>query len=432
MFTKFLVPCFLLLAMLYPRMGRTTSAEVVTPHVRAELIAHAPQGITPGKTVEFGLHLSHAPGWHTYWKNPGDSGLPTTMSWILPPGFAMGAIDWPAPHRLPYGPLMNYGYDGKILLPVRLSVPPDFKGDALRVALQADWLVCKEICIPETGRFELLLAATKPLTDNATFFSVANTSKPATLEGITARGRVKKGVLIVEVSGLPQTMVQQQLLLFPEVGGVVEHAAAVQTDWKGDHVMLRVALSPQRSSSPATIRSVLSTADSKVAITLTIPIAGGWQDKFAAAVVARPQGTLTELHENLAPDSLPYLTVIFLAFLGGSVLNMMPCVFPILSIKIFSLAQHTDSRTRQVAGGLAYTVGVVASFVALAGLLLFLRNSGEQLGWGFQLQSPVFVASLAVLFTVFGLNLAGMFEFSTVLPSSVSTFRARHPLIDDA
>lgn len=127
------------------------SAVVTTPQVRAELVAHAPDGVGPGRTLQLGLAIRHQPHWHTYWRNPGDSGLPTTLEWQLPAGFAAGEIEWPTPKKLPVGPLMNYGYEGELLLPVTVQVPADFQGAALSVRLKADWLVCKDVCIPESG-----------------------------------------------------------------------------------------------------------------------------------------------------------------------------------------------------------------------------------------------------------------------------------------
>ena len=134
-------------------------AVVTTPQVRAELVAHAPAGVSAGQALRLGLKIEHQPHWHTYWKNPGDSGLPTTLNWTLPTGVVAGDVEWPTPRKLPLGPLMNYGYEGTLLLPVAVTVPPDFKADTLSVKLRAEWLVCKDVCIPEEGEFALDLPA---------------------------------------------------------------------------------------------------------------------------------------------------------------------------------------------------------------------------------------------------------------------------------
>ena len=149
-FVSRLLACFLPLALLMGlQPARAQGAVVKTEQVRAELVAHAPEGLEPGKPVWLGLAIEHKPHWHTYWKNPGDSGLPTSLTWELPAGVTVGEIQWPAPQRLPVGPLVNYGYENQLLLAVPVTIAPGFKAEALKVKLHADWLVCREVCIPE-------------------------------------------------------------------------------------------------------------------------------------------------------------------------------------------------------------------------------------------------------------------------------------------
>ncbi|MFY9511068.1 MAG: protein-disulfide reductase DsbD domain-containing protein, partial [Rubrivivax sp.] len=154
------------------------SAVVTTPQVRAELVAHAPEGVLAGKPVWLGLKIEHAPHWHTYWKNPGDSGLPTALQWTLPGGATAGEIQWPTPKKLPIGPLMNYGYENTLLLPVPVAVPAGFSGSQFDVKLQADWLVCKEVCIPESGSFSLSLPAQAATAGHAALFAAARAALP--------------------------------------------------------------------------------------------------------------------------------------------------------------------------------------------------------------------------------------------------------------
>ncbi|NWG73766.1 MAG: protein-disulfide reductase, partial [Rubrivivax sp.] len=155
---------------------------VATEQVRAELLAHAPEGVAPGKPVWLGLAIDHAPHWHTYWKNPGDSGLPTTLEWTLPPGVAAGEIEWPTPQRLPVGPLMNFGHEGRLLLPVRVTVPEGFAAPTLDVRLRADWLVCKDVCIPEGGDFALSIPARAATSAHAARFEAAGAARPQAVE----------------------------------------------------------------------------------------------------------------------------------------------------------------------------------------------------------------------------------------------------------
>lgn len=412
-----------------------TSNVVTTPQVRAELVAHAPEGIAPGKPMWLGLKLTHQPHWHTYWKNPGDSGLPTTLAWTLPAGVTAGEIDWPAPRRLPIGPLMNHGYEGSVVLPVPLSVAPQFNAGKLEVQLQADWLVCKEVCIPESGRFSLSLPAQASVATHAADFESALAARPQQLSGVTAKGEPSgqggpAGSLVVHIDGLPAAVQGARAEVFSELAGVVDHAAPVQQQWQGGRYEARLALSPQRSESPALLPVVMVFGDGKPALRVEAAVQGAWP----AAVPAAAAPDLEPLAEPglqpaaAAPASLG--AALLLALLGGALLNLMPCVFPVLSLKVMGFAQHAGEHRKLWSGGLAYTAGVVLSFVALAGLLLALRAAGEQLGWGFQLQSPGFVAALALLFTLIGLNLAGVFELSTLLPSGLATLRARHPVVD--
>ncbi|MEQ1683584.1 MAG: thioredoxin family protein [Burkholderiaceae bacterium] len=409
-----------------PLLAAGQTAVVTTPHMRAELLAHAPQGVGPGKPVWFGLSLQHAPHWHTYWKNAGDSGLPTTVSWQLPAGVQAGEISWPTPKQLKLGPLMNYGYEDTLLLPVPVTVSGDFSASALAVKLRADWLVCREVCIPESGEFMLTLPSATATGVHEAAFAAAQARVPRPAGDAVATGRVEGQALVIAVNGLAAADQGKSFVFFPETGGVIEPAAPIQQAWNGNTWSARVPLSAQRSESPSQMQAVL-VAGAATGIQLRMDIKGPWPD---GAPASAPSST------NPAPlpaeVSTPLLATLGLALLGGLLLNLMPCVFPVLSLKLLSFAQPGQRRRARVAAGLAYTAGVLVSFVALAALLLVLRAGGEQLGWGFQLQSPLFVAALALLFTLIGLNLAGLFELRGGLPGNLAAARARHPLADHA
>ncbi|WP_442953307.1 protein-disulfide reductase DsbD domain-containing protein, partial [Paucibacter sp. XJ19-41] len=168
--------------MLFPLLAAAQGAVVTTEQVRAELVAHAPEGLEPGKPAWLGLLIKHQPHWHTYWRNPGDSGLPTRMDWQLPAGVTVGEIQWPTPQRLPVGPLVNYGYEGELLLAVPLTIGPEFKGGSLKLQMLADWLVCKEVCIPESGEFSLELPAAAATAGHAAQFERARAGLPQALQ----------------------------------------------------------------------------------------------------------------------------------------------------------------------------------------------------------------------------------------------------------
>ncbi len=413
-------------------------AVVTTPQVRAELLAHAPEGVAPGKPLALGLRIDHQPHWHTYWKNPGDSGLPTRLEWTLPAGFQPGEIEWPTPRRLPIGPLLNYGYEGTLLLPVTVQVPAGFDAETLEVKLRAEWLVCKDVCIPEGGEFALELPARAAHAGHAAQFADARAALPQAAAGATGRAEVVDGTLLVRLAGLPAAWQGRVLHFFPETPGVLHNAAAPEARWEGSHWVARLELDPARTEGPERLPVVLATDGERAGLALTVavttpwpplPAAGGGQATESAPGIAATAPAAT-LPATTPASALGLGLALLMALAGGALLNLMPCVFPVLSLKVFGFAHHAHDRRGLVAGGLAYTAGVVLSFVALAALLLALRAGGEQLGWGFQLQSPGFVAALAVLFTLIGLNLAGLFEARTLLPGSVAALRARHPLVD--
>jgi len=409
-------------------MGAPT-AVVNTPQVQAELVAHAPEGLAAGKPVWLGLKLVHQPHWHTYWKNPGDSGLPTTLQWTMPAGVAAGDIQWPTPSRLPIGPLMNFGYEGTLLLPAPLTVPAGFKGDTLDVKLRADWLVCKDVCIPEGGDFALQLPAQQATAGHAALFDAARAARPLPVPGAQASAAVEGQQLVVTVSGLPTAWQGRDLGFIPETGGVIQNAAKPQTTWQGGTWMARVPLDLQRSESPKVLPAVLTSAGQAAGLRIEAAVTTAWP---AAAPAPAAVPALGNAQVTAPVANIGLVVSWLLALAGGLLLNLMPCVFPVLSLKLLGFTTHADDRRGRLLGGLAYTAGVVLSFVALAAALLALRAGGEQLGWGFQLQQPAVVAVLAALFTLIGLNLAGVFEFGSVLPSSLAAARARHPVVDSA
>jgi thiol:disulfide interchange protein/DsbC/DsbD-like thiol-disulfide interchange protein len=422
-------------ALALPLLASAQGATVKTDEVRAELVAHAPDGVGPGKTVWLGLAIDHAPHWHTYWKNPGDSGLPTTLNWQLPAGVTAGDIAWPTPQRLPVGPLVNYGYEGKLLLPVPLTVS-SVSGDALDIKVSAQWLVCKDVCIPQQGEFALRLPLQATTAAHAARFEAAWAAQPKTLPAAKAEGALVDAAqaLRVAVDGLPEGWRGQALSFFAEQAGVIDHAAKLQGRWNGATWHADVPISPQRYESPSQMHAVLVAPGAVAGVRVGFAVTGAWPAlaplPTAAAADARSTAAAPPAVAGDAPGLLGFGAALLFALVGGALLNLMPCVFPILSLKVLGFAGHAHSRRAMAAGGIAYSAGVVLSFVALAALLIGLRAGGEQIGWGFQLQSPAFVAALAVLFTLIALNLAGLFEFVSILPSGMASLRLRHPLAD--
>ena len=425
------------------QLGSKAGTVVNTEQVRAELMAHAPDGADAGKTVWVGLQLTHKPEWHTYWKNSGDSGLPTDLQWSLPAGVTAGAIAWPAPKKIPIGTLANYGYEGTVLLPVPLTITPAFKpplfSDEIEVRLKASWLVCKKECIPEDGEFALKIPVKSSTAGQSAAFEAAFQAAPQPLPDSTENTLlVEASAIKLSVQGLPAELRGKKLEFFPETPEVIETAGPWTQGWDGAVWKASVPLSAQRSNSPSVMPVVL-VVDGR-AFRSELKVQGAWPRIAAVAQVPlAPQttiGSATRRPDGSVGSSrqdgleLTFWAAMLGALLGGLILNLMPCVFPVLAIKLLGFARHSNDRHAHRVSGVAYTAGVLASFVALGILMLVLRSAGESLGWGFQLQDPAVVAALAALFTLVGLNLSGLFEFTQVLPSGLASLQLRHPAAD--
>ena len=415
------------------------NSTVTTPQVRAELLAHAPQGVVPGQPVWVGLQIAHQPEWHTYWKNPGDSGLATRLTWILPPGVTAGDIAWPVPHKIRIGTLANYGFEGTLLLPVPLTISPDFQpgllASGLEVKLHAAWLVCRKECIPEEGDFVLKLPVKSSTGLQAAAFDAALAAQPRDL---AARSKVdvQGSELRITVADLPAALRGKTLELFPETPEITAPATNITQRWDGATWSATAPLTAMRSQSPTEMPLVLATAEGQ-GYRSVADVQGEWPRTVAAPTVSpaleaalRANSANSVVSQIPAAPSLSWAAALLGALLGGLILNLMPCVFPVLAIKLMGFAQLAGHKKAHRVDGLAYTAGTVLSFLALGGLMLGLRAAGAQLGWGFQLQSPAVVAGLAVLFTVVGLNLAGLFEFGQFVPSRIATLQARNPAVN--
>jgi len=444
------------------RTAASPSAVVQTPQVRVQLWAHAPKGVIAGQTFWLGLELAHQPHWHTYWRNPGDSGLPTQLSWTLPAGLSAQELLWPVPKKIAIGSLTNYGYENKALLVVPIRVAADFKATTpLHIQLKAQWLVCRQECIPQEGLFDLTLPAQGGTAPQSAAFEAALKAQPAILPAdprklATATLTEKGTSLSVQVTGLPNAWRGRKLQLFPITAEIVvntltaEQSAAPQ--WKGGVWSAQLTVSADRMDSPAQLQWLLTmdeAAGPGSSFEITTPVSGTWPAVQTAPV---PAALTQALKANAAANAttnaqagaqLPmaaaplsrmtstlWLGAMLGAFLGGLLLNLMPCVFPVLAIKVLGFAKPGHSRAEHHWAGWSYTAGVVLSFVLLGALMLALRAGGSQLGWGFQLQSPGVVAGLALLFTLLGLNLSGWFEFGQFVPSRLAALQHRHPAVD--
>ncbi|MBI5201254.1 MAG: thioredoxin family protein [Elusimicrobia bacterium] len=346
-------------------------------HSEARLVAERDSS-EPGAAFRLALVLKPDPEWHVYWKNAGDSGSAPILRWKTT-GLETGEPSYPTPSRLPVGPLVNFGYaqETPLMIPARLS-PGAKEG---RATLDAEWLVCQEECVPAKGRFELRVGA-GPRRRSAAWAAVEKISEgrfPARPDGVALRATRETEAIRLAV-GLPAP---QAAFFFPGEPLVLDNAAEQALTTKEGGFELRLPLSPE--ATPERLSGVLA-LEGGAGYAVDVPVGLGGAGLGAA---------------------------LGLAFLGGLLLNLMPCVLPVLSIKILGFLESKRESAR--AQGLAYSAGVVASFWAVAGLLLLLRAQGHRLGWGFQLQSPFVLAGLAALFFALGLNLAGLFEIGAGL-----------------
>lgn len=397
------------------------AAPVRTEHVVAEL--HAERvAAAPGKPATVGLRLRMDEHWHTYWKNPGDSGLPTKIRWTLPEGWSAGPIQWPHPEAQRVGPLMNYGYSDEVMLLSELTPPADAKPGPVTLKADADWLVCKDICIPEKASLTLAfaVAAGEPGAEggNASLFSMARARLPATPAGWTSGSILAGSRLTLRVIPPAGAVAPARIIYFPHRENFVDHPAPQALVRDGNGFRLDVKLVEPVPAGITDASGVFVAESSwpglpgRKAVEIAMPVVA------ALPAIAAPVG----VPAGEAGGSMALALVFALA--GGLLLNLMPCVFPVLGIKVMGFVRHAHGDARALwMQGVVFAAGVLVSFLALAGLLLALRAGGTELGWGFQLQSPAFVTLLAALFFLMALNLFGVFEwggFAQSMTSSVS------------
>ncbi len=372
-------------------------------NVQATLVAEK-TGVEPGGTVTVALRFEIREHWHTYWIYSGDSGEATEIDWTLPAGVTAGPLQFPYPERIPVGPLVNFGYAGTVLHLTDITVPKDAAvGSTVSLKGDAVWLVCADICVPEEASLTLdLPVVAGPAAPSASAAEIAATRERLPLPSPwPATFAVADNVFSVAVfspelakAGL------KSAVFFPTEGGLIKNAAP-QTVEERDGALVVTVEAGRR----------VATAEKLAKVTAApgVLVATGSDGKTQAFAFSAQPGAVPGGAAG-GEGQLSIWVALLSALAGGLILNLMPCVFPVLSMKALSLAgKGGDVRGARV-GGLTYTAGVVVSFVALAGLLIGLREAGQAIGWGFQLQSPLVVSILALLFFAIGLNLMGVFE----------------------
>ncbi len=391
--------CFSCFAPLYAATTGWQSAK----HLQAELVSEYQQ-VQPGQTLQLALHFVPDEHWHTYWQNPGDSGLPTQLSWTLPEGVSAGAIKWPTPQAIAVPPLVNYGFEGQTILLSDLTIAANYQADTVPLTLKVDWLVCEEVCIPAEAEFSLVLpvAAKAVLAEDAvSLFQQAQQQLPQPIN-VSGQFDVSGGAFSA-VLDIPT--IQPISAFFVAATELVDHAAPQQVTLNGEQLLLQQPLNTYFSVAPQQLDVVLITTDNK-AYSVQLQ-----QARSAGTEILITQGQ---------QDPTALWLILLLAGAGGVLLNLMPCVFPVLSLKALSIAGHGQVRRQQQLQALWYSLGVVMSFVMLAILLIVLRSAGAAVGWGFQLQNPYLVALLVYLLFALGLSLSGVVQFGLGLMNTGS------------
>jgi thiol:disulfide interchange protein len=376
------------------------------PKVHARLVAED-LAAPPGGSITVALEEDIREGWHTYWVNPGDAGAPTEIKWDLPQGWSAGDIQWPTPKRLPVGPLMDYGYEGKLWLLQKLSVPADAKpGDTVTLKAAVDWLVCKDICVPEETALTLPLKIGPAAPDPgvAKDFAAARNLLPVASPWKLTYALTKDSLSIYADAPALAAAHPVEVDFFPDKSGIIKGAAPQKMRFTKDGLVLTLSPGDKAQQMTGALSGVLvlkSSDNSIQSLTVDAP-KGAVPDAGGADAAA-------------ATDGITLWVAFLSAFLGGLILNIMPCVLPILAMKALALAGHSGrERAEASREGFAYSGGAILSFLVFGMVIVLLRQGGDAIGWGFQLQEPIAVAGFALLIFAVGLNLSGVFEVGTV------------------
>jgi thiol:disulfide interchange protein/DsbC/DsbD-like thiol-disulfide interchange protein len=399
-----------------PAAFALSGSAVATDNVKARLVSEV-ESVGPGQVFWVALELNIRDGWHTYWRNPGDSGQATSLAWQLPPGFTAGDIVWTTPHRFEIAPLVNYGYAKRAMHLVQITAPKDLKaGTPVALAAKANWLVCSDVCIPEGADLQLTMPVSAQTggidPKESSLFTAARSELPSAQPAPTS-ARIQGDQLVITLGkewGATLSQIKS-LSFFPYDEGGIEYAIPQKLARTKDAVELsmKVGYQPPKAG---VIRGVLVVSEQNGTQADTVPIEIGADFSGAGAGQVNSGARAAPPAQAHQEPEHSLIVLMLLAMLGGLILNLMPCVFPVLSIKAISVVEQAKKHPGIVRiKGLVFAAGVISSMLALAAVLLGLRAGGEEIGWGFQLQSPLFVTLLIYLLLAVGLNLSGVFEF---------------------
>jgi len=412
-FNQILISILLLLAC-------STQAQVVIgDHVDAELVAEM-TGIAPGQDTWVALRLDHMENWHTYWKNPGDAGRATEITWTLSEGVTAGDIVWPTPKRIELpADLVDFGYENEIFLLVPLSIPASYQGESLDITANAQWLECEDICIPGGAVVSLSLPVmdATQITPNEQWveaFSLTRASIPTSNVSFDSTFSISEGNLNILVQATEAVFADASEISFiPGEHRVFNYVSPQEITYQLSSLQLTQEHHPRLSAAPEEITGLLLVTDEsgqQISYEIAATPDGISASDLGGLLAANAEG----ITNATAVSEMNLLLVFAFALLGGLILNLMPCVFPVLSLKVLSLASNSKSSQQEKRlHGLAYTAGVIVAFLILASVLLSLQAGGALIGWGFHLQSPWFISLLIFLFFIMGLSMSGVVEFGT-------------------
>ncbi len=402
----------LMLALLLVAPIATAQERDPSPHSDARLVAEM-QSARAGQPIEVGLWMTMDPDWHSYWINPGDAGMPSEVQWRLPEGVEAGSIQWPFPERIDQPPLTSYGYSHEVLLPMQVELTADFSDDSITLQGKAVWLICADVCLPAEQEVSLTLPVSAgeptPNPDWAEAFSTTRSAFPLVEDAWIVRATPTETGYRLELTSDGAAFPNfDGAFFFANEKAVLQHAEAQAFQQTDDGYTVELVASEFADGSPHRLTGALVLEEGET-----------WNGTHRALSVDAELSPMDVASRPANDASMSFLFALLFAFIGGLILNLMPCVFPILSIKILGFAQGRDhSRATLRNHGLMFGLGVIVSFLLLAGVLLALRAGGEQLGWGFQLQSPWLVGGLALLMFALGLMLVGVFEIGFGLASA--------------
>jgi thiol:disulfide interchange protein len=405
---------FVLLALLAAGLpARAVSSSADVAHLHVQLVAPDPALGVRGQVAKAGLYFKLELGWHIYWKNAGDSGEPPHIKWTLPQGITVGPLQFPAPERLPLGPLMDFGYEDEVLFPFTVTAGASAKPGPATLHAHVDWLVCREVCIPGKADLEVTRevggSAGGSFYQDLLLYERLGDKLPKPLPAGTKATfqPTPTGFGLVVETGQRET----EAAFFPEDQNILDNPAPQKLTSIASGAVLELKKDPNMTAAPAQLKGVIELSGGRnyeIAATLDMGLAVGRIEHIPATAVPIAWGLLARTAG--------------LAFLGGLLLNLMPCVFPVLFLKGLALVNSgSEERHKLRAHGLVYTAGILVSFWALVAALLGLRAAGATLGWGFQFQSPVFLALMAGLLFFLGLSLAGQFEIGLTLTGAGGT-----------